>query len=178
MAEIATIARPYAEATFRLAKENQSLDAWSEGLQFALAVSTNADMQRLAADPAFAKEKLIQLFSDICGKKLPADVSNFVHLLIENGRLSVLSEIVTQFEALKAKAGGIKDADVVSAYALTTAQQSALVAKLAAKFGCTVNVNVRVDPQLIGGVVITVGDEVYDASVRGKLQDMAYTLNR
>ncbi len=178
MAEIATIARPYAHAVYELAQQAGALNVWSEQLALAAAVAADPDMRRLNDDPAFSKEQYTSLFAGVCGKGLSEEVSNFIRLLIENGRMFALDEIVAQFEVLKAQSSGIKQANVVSAWPLTEAQIKALGTRLNARFGCSVTLAVQVDPQLIGGVIITVGDEVYDASVRGKLQDMAYTLNR
>ncbi len=179
MAEIATIARPYAEAAFDIARESSgAIDAWSEQLALAARITADADMQRLASDPAFGRERYAALLLDVCGKNVTGPVANFLHLLVENGRIGVLAEVVAQFETLKAQASGIKDADVVSAWPLDETQVKALAERLRKRFGCTVNLSVQVDPALIGGVIVTVGDEVYDASVRGKLQDMAYALKR
>jgi F-type H+-transporting ATPase subunit delta len=178
MAEIATIARPYAEAVFSLAKETKSLPAWSSALAFVQAVNMDPEMQRLATDPAFGKDKLVKLFLDVCGQQLDPDASRFLQVVIQANRLDVLPEIIAQFEALKASESGIKEAGVVSAYPLDATQVAALTAKLSSRFGGTMNVTLHVDPEIIGGLIITVGDEVYDASVRGKLQDMANTLNR
>ena len=178
MAEIATIARPYAEAVFRLARESGAFDAWSDQLSLARLVAADSEMQRLASDPEFSGAQLSALFLSICGNKLDADAANFITLLIDNGRLSALPEIVEQYEALKAKQGGVLEAKVASAFALSEEQVAALTARLEAKFHSKLNLTVEIDAELIGGIIVTVGDEVYDASVQGKLQNMAYALKR
>ncbi|ARU32754.1 F0F1 ATP synthase subunit delta [Sulfuriferula sp. AH1] len=178
MAEIATIARPYAEAVFRLAKESNALGSWSEQLAFAQLVAADSDMQRLAADPKVDGSQLGELFLSVSGSNLGAEAGSFVKLLIENGRISVLPEIVTQFETLKANEGGVLEADVTSAFAMSTEQIAELSARLEKKFNRKINATVTVDTTLIGGIIVAVGDEVYDASVRGKLQGMAYALKR
>lgn len=178
MAEIATIARPYAEAVFRLAKESSTLDSWSEQLAFAQMVAADSDMQRLAADPKVDGSQLGELFLSVSGNNLGAEAGNFVKLLIENGRISLLPEIVNQFETLKANEGGVLEADVTSAFTMSTAQIAELSARLEQKFNRKINATVTVDSALIGGIIVSVGDEVYDASVRGKLQGMAYALKR
>ena len=178
MAEIATVARPYAEAVFDLARQAGALDSWSEALALAASVGNDAEMKRLADDPAFGKERFIELFLSVCGDRISAEVVNFIRLLVDNGRIAILPEVVIQYEALKANATGEKDAIVTSAWPLSDVQTQDLARSLQQKFGCKVNVTVEVEPDLIGGVIITIGDEVYDASVRGKLQEMAYTLNR
>lgn len=178
MAEIATIARPYAEAVFRLAKESNALDSWSEQLAFAQLVAADSEMQRLSADPKVDGSQLGELFLNVSGSNLGAEAGNFIKLLIENGRISVLPEIAVQFETLKANEGGVLEADVTSAFTMSTEQIAELSARLEKKFNRKINATVTVDPTLIGGIIVAVGDEVYDASVRGKLQGMAYALKR
>lgn len=178
MAETATIARPYAEAVFSLAKQAGALDAWSEQLALTSAVAADPEMHRLAADPNTGAEQFSALFLAICGDKIGPEAGNFIRLLIENGRIGVLPEVVTQFEALKASEGGVLDAAVTSAFAMSDTQLAELSARLEARFRRKINASVSIDPALIGGVIVAVGDEVYDASVRGKLQGMAYALTR
>lgn len=177
MAEIATIARPYAEAVFSIAKEENDLVGWSSRLALVQAVNADAEMIRIANDPAVSKDALSTVFLNVCGEKIGVVASHFIRLLIDANRLDILPEVVTQFEQLKAKQGGLKAAAVVSAFPLTPIEIKALTARLADKFGGSVEVSLEVNPDIIGGVIITLGDEVYDASVRGKLQDMANTLN-
>lgn len=178
MAEIATIARPYAEAVFRLAKEANALNAWSEQLEMAQMVASDVEMQRLLNDPTLEAKQLSELFLSVLDQKIDVQIANFITLLIENNRIVILSEIVHQFEVLKAKEGGVLEAQVTSAYTMTTEQIAELSARLESKFNRKINATVTVDLALIGGVVVAVGDEVYDASVRGKLQGMAYALKR
>ena len=178
MAEIATIARPYAEAVFRLAKEANALNAWSEQLEMAQMVASDVEMQRLLNDPTLEAKQLSELFLSVLNQKIDVQIANFITLLIDNNRIAILSEIVHQFEVLKAKEGGVLEAQVTSAYTMTTEQIAELSARLESKFNRKINATVTVDLALIGGVVVAVGDEVYDASVRGKLQGMAYALKR
>jgi F-type H+-transporting ATPase subunit delta len=178
MAELATIARPYAEAVFRLAKETKSLASWAEQLAFAQLVAADSEMQRLSVDPKVDSNQLGELFLSVAGKNLSTEAGNFIKLLIENGRINVLPEIVTQFESLKANEGGVLEASITSAFAMSTEQIAELSARLEKKFDRKINATIAVDAALIGGVIVMVGDEVYDASVRGKLQGMAYALKR
>ncbi len=178
MAEIATIARPYAEAVFRLAKESGTFDAWSEQLSMLQMIAADSDMQRLANDPEISGEQLSTIFMSICGSRLGPDAGNFIRLLIDNGRISALPEIAEQFEALKAKQGGVLEGKVASAFPMNDEQIAALAARLEAKFHSKLSLSVEIDTALIGGIVVSVGDEVYDASVQGKLQNMAYALKR
>ncbi|BBP02487.1 F0F1 ATP synthase subunit delta [Sulfuriferula nivalis] len=178
MAEIATVARPYAEAVFRLAKEANAVNVWSDQLGYVQVVASDAEMQRLSNDPKVEAAQLVELFLGVLGKEVDASIANFITLLIENNRIDVLPEIVHQFEALKAKEGGVLDAQVTSAYPMTAEQIAELSVRLEKKFNRKVSATVSVDPALIGGMIVAVGDEVYDASVRGKLQGMAYALKR
>ena len=178
MAELATIARPYAEAVFSLAQQTNSLTAWSEQLALIQLVAADSEMQRLSADPEISGAQLGTLFMSICGSKLGIEAGNLIKLLIENGRISALNEIFIQFEALKAKQGGVLEATVSSAFSMSPAQITALSTRLEARFHCKINATIKVDASLIGGIIVTVGDEVYDASVQGKLQNMAYALKR
>lgn len=178
MAEIATVARPYAEAVFRLAKEANAVNVWSEQLGYVQMVASDAEMQRLSSDPKVEAAQLVELFLGVLGSEIDTNVANFITLLIENNRIEILPEIVHQFEVLKAKEGGVLDAQVTSAYPMTAEQIAELSVRLEKKFNRKVSATVTVDSALIGGMIVAVGDEVYDASVRGKLQGMAYALKR
>ena len=175
MAENVTLARPYAEAAFQLAKAS-SLVAWSQSLDRMAAVTDTSEMRECISDPQLSAEQLSSLFVGVVGGDLPAEQQNFVRVLIDNDRLGVLPEIAQLFNELKNGHEGVKDAEVESAFPLDDAAVKVLVADLERKFQCRINVTVRVVPELIGGVRIAVGDEVIDASVRGKLAAMATAL--
>ena len=175
MAENVTLARPYAEAAFQLAKAS-SLAAWSQSLDRMAAVTDTSEMQECISNPQLSAEQLSSLFAGVVGGDLPAEQQNFVRVLIDNDRLGVLPEIAQLFNDLKNGHEGVKDAEVESAFPIDDAAVKALVADLERKFQCRINVTVRVVPELIGGVRIAVGDEVIDASVRGKLAAMATAL--
>jgi F-type H+-transporting ATPase subunit delta len=173
MAEIATLARPYAEAVFKLADEAGRLGDWSELVHAMALVAGNADMRTCMGDPQVSAGQLYELFLAACKSELPAEAKNFVEILIRNRRLELLPEIRDQFEALKLAREGVVDADIESAFPLEDAQVAALVTELERKFKRKVSPHVRVDRELIGGVRVTVGDEVIDGSVRSKLAAMA-----
>jgi F-type H+-transporting ATPase subunit delta len=179
MAENVTLARPYAEAAFQLAKSS-TLAAWSQSLGRMAAVTDTAEMRECIANPQLTAEQLSGLFAgsvaSLVGGDLPVEQQNFVRVLIDNDRLGVLPEIAQLFNELKNGHEGVKDAEVESAFPLDDAAVKTLVADLERKFQCKINVTVRVVPELIGGVRIAVGDEVIDASVRGKLAAMATAL--
>lgn len=174
MAENVTLARPYAEAAFQLAKA--SLPAWSKSLQNMAVVAGDAEMQQCISNPQLSPEQLTALFAGVVGDGLSAEQQNFVRVLVDNDRLQVLPEIATLFEELKNSHEGVCDADVESAFPMDEAATRSLVTELERKFQCKINATVRVVPELIGGVRIAVGDEVIDASVRGKLAAMATAL--
>jgi F-type H+-transporting ATPase subunit delta len=176
MAEAVTIARPYAVAVFRLAQEKSALAKWSEMLAFASAVVADAQMQTLIEDPKLGSADLERVFLSICGERLDPLGVNLIKMLVEYGRLSLLPVIAASFDELKAQEEGVLEAEIIAAVKLDEAQVKTLIAHLQAKFGKKINASVKVDPDIIGGIKIVVGDTVIDASVRGQLQQLAYTL--
>lgn len=184
MAEIATIARPYAEALFRVAKSgssaNASLAAWATLLHEMSQVVQHPDVKALVQNPKVSASMVADTF--IAALKSPLaspiikEVSNFVHTLASYHRLLLLPEITAQFQVLKNAQEGAADAVISSAFALTDAQVANLCATLESQFGCKLNPSVKVDETLIGGVRVVVGDEVLDTSVRAKLQQMHIAL--
>ena len=176
MAEAATIARPYAVAAYRLAKERNALAHWSDMLGFAAAVTADAQMKAYIEDPKVAASDLERVFLSIGGDKLDESGANLIKLLVEYGRLSILPDVAAAFEELKAQDEGVLEAEITAAAKPTDAEVKTLVKRLEAKFGKKVEASVKVDPEIIGGIKIVVGDTVIDASVRGQLQELAYTL--
>jgi F-type H+-transporting ATPase subunit delta len=176
MAEAVTIARPYAVAVYRLAKEKGAQARWSEMLAFATAVADNAQMRALSDDPNVFSDQVERIFVAVAGDKLDAAGINLIKLLIENGRLSLLADITRLYEDLRAQDEGVVDAEITAAVQPDDAQVKMLVSQLENKFKRKVIAHVNVDPEIIGGVKIVIGDTVIDASVRGRLQEMAYTL--
>lgn len=175
MAEIATVARPYAEAVFRVAQTGD-MAAWSNLIDELAQVGANADVQAFARNPNVSEANVADAFASLVKTPLTAEASNFIKMLIENGRVSLLPEIGAQFAVLKNAQEGAADADITSAFAITDTQVADLVKSLEKKFGRKLNPTVTVDPSLIGGVRVVVGDEVLDTSVRAKLQQMNVAL--
>jgi F-type H+-transporting ATPase subunit delta len=169
MAEPSTVARPYAEAAFRLADEAGSLAKWAEMLGALALVADDARVQAAIADPNLSDAKAAGLFISILAGRLTGEVENFLRVLAQNGRLELLPEIRTQFEALKNEREGVLEADVESAFPLTDAQVADLVQRLEKKTGRKVRPNVQVNPELIAGVRIVLGDKVIDGSARAQL---------
>jgi F-type H+-transporting ATPase subunit delta len=178
MAELATIARPYAEAVFRLAKEGNALAAWSETLAFIAAVYQDPQMQAAIGNPKVTANDVERLILAICGERIDGTARNLIQLLVRNRRLAVLPQIREQFEKLKLEDEGKVDAKISSAYPLDDAQRNQVVNLLSSRFKRNINATVTIDPELIGGIKVEVGDKVWDASVRGRLQTMAVTLTK
>lgn len=174
--ERATLARPYAEAIAKLAAEAHAWGPWSDRLAFLAAVAADEQVQALAGNPAVDSGRVAELVLAVCGEQLGAEGANLVRLLAENKRLILATEIAAQFEVLKAAQEGELTAHITSAFELTEAQMAGLVAKLETKFGRKIKATQSTDAELIGGVVIRVGDEVMDASVRGGLEALGVTL--
>jgi len=175
MAELATIARPYAEALFRVAKSG-NIAAWSDLVSEMAAVAALPDVKSFASNPKLSDKQVAETFLSLLKSNVSPEAENFVGMLVENGRLALLPEIGAQFHALKNASEGAADAEITSAFELTDAQVKDLVATLEKKFGRKLNPTVKVDNSLIGGVRVAVGDEVLDTSVRAKLQKMYTSL--
>ncbi len=175
MAENVTVARPYAEAAFELAKAGGALTVWEGALERMAAAATDDQMVECIADPRVSPAALGDLFLGVAGE-LTLEQRNFASVLIENRRLGVLPEISQLFVDLKNAQEGRREAVVSSAFPLEEGQLSKLVADLERKFACKVKATVELAPELIGGVRIALGDQVIDASVRGKLNAMAVSL--
>lgn len=176
MAEISTIARPYAVAAFKLAKEQNVLATWSEMLGFATAVVNDSQMQAYIQDPKVVSSDLETSFLKVAGDKLNENGKNLIKVLVEYGRLSILPAITQAFEELKALDEGSLDAHIIAAAEPSPAEVKDLVKRLETKFGKKIEASVSVDPEIIGGIKIIVGDTVIDASVKGQLQNLSYTL--
>ena len=176
MAELATIARPYAEAVFRLAKQGNALPAWSDALNLIASVYQDPQMQAAMANPKVSSADMERLMLAICGERIDGVARNLIQLLVHNRRLSLVAEIRELFEQLKLQDEGKLDAKISSAFPMEDNQRNQVIDMLSARFKRKIDATVTVDPDLIGGVKVEVGDKVWDASVRGRLQSMAATL--
>jgi F-type H+-transporting ATPase subunit delta len=169
MAEPSTIARPYAEAVFRLADAQGKLAEWSGVLANIAAVAADERIRTAIGDPNLSAAKVAGLFISVLSGKLSGDAENLVRVLAENGRLDVLAEIRTQYEALRNEREGVVEAEVFSAFDLEAAQLADLVARLEKTTGRKVKASVRIDKDLIAGVKVVLGDKVIDGSARAQL---------
>jgi len=170
MAETATIARPYAEALFALADQSGSLAHWSETLGQLAAIAQAPEMGQLLGNPKVTAAQFVDLFS--VGGAMPAEAKALLQMLIENRRLKALPAVLDQFEHLKAEREGAVDAIVETAFPFQSGELESLVADLERRFKRKVRPQVSVNKELIGGARVSVGDQVIDGTVRGKLDAM------
>ncbi len=174
MAELATIARPYAEALFKAcASDLQATSVWVDLMGL---VCENAQLQQFADNPKATVEQVVELVSAASKQTLPAHANNFLRIVVENGRLSVLPEIAVQFRALKNAKSGSSDAVVYSAFPIDAPALADVAVMLEKRFGRKLNPSVVLEPELIGGIRVVVGDEVLDTSVKARLQQMKVAL--
>ncbi|MDQ7989584.1 MAG: F0F1 ATP synthase subunit delta [Candidatus Dactylopiibacterium sp.] len=176
MAENVTLARPYAEAVFALAREAGALETWSGLLGRLADVVADAQVQACFGNPLLSSQQITRLLVESTGLEVSAEADNFVQLLVENDRAQVLPEIRTMFEELRSEHEGVRNAVVSSAFPIEADALATLTSDIEAFFKSKVRVSVVLAPELIGGVRIAVGDEVIDASVRGKLDSLAAAL--
>jgi F-type H+-transporting ATPase subunit delta len=169
VAEPSTIARPYAEAAFKLADAQGKLADWSVALANLSAVAADERVRAAIGDPNIPAAKVAGLIISILAGKLSGETENFVRVLSENGRLDVLADIRSQYEALKNGREGVVEAEITTAFEMDQAQLADLVSRLEKKTGRKVKARVSVDKSLIGGVKIAIGDKVIDGSARAQL---------
>ncbi|OGA55201.1 MAG: ATP synthase F1 subunit delta [Betaproteobacteria bacterium RIFCSPLOWO2_12_FULL_62_58] len=176
MAELATIARPYAEAAFELAREKSNLDGWSGMLALLDAVVRDIRVRACVGDPNLSAQELEGLILGVIGDKLDGLGRNLLQVLIRNRRLAIVPQIRSLYEDLRREHEGILEAIIVSALPIADNQLKELIARLEARHQRKISAQVEIDPQLIGGVKIAIGDKVIDATVRGRLEAMAAAL--
>lgn len=178
MAEIATIARPYAEALFKACADKGVEGAraalqWSDQLG---SIASNVQLQQLAGNPKVSSSQVFDLIAGVAGGALPAMAQNLLRTVIDNGRVDALPEITAQFRALVNRQSGSSDAVVYSAFDMDAGALADLGVSLEKRFGRKLNLSVQRDESLIGGVRVVVGDEVLDTSVKARLEQMKAAL--
>jgi F-type H+-transporting ATPase subunit delta len=174
MAELATIARPYAEALFKSSKDG--LDATSQWLDALAAVAGNAQLLQFSDNPKVSAQQVFDVVADVSRANLPESGRNFLRTVIDNGRLAALPEIAHQFREMKNAQSGSSDAVVYSAFPIPEFELGRVSVALEKRFGRKLNLTVREDPSLIGGIRVVVGDEVLDTSVKARLEQMKVAL--
>ena len=182
MAELATIARPYAEALFKSASSASAatatadLDGTSDWLESLAVIAGNAQLLLLAGNPNVSAQQVYDVIAGVVKSPLPQAAKNFLRAVIDNGRLSALPEIAVQFRAFKNSRSGSSDAVVYSAFPIDANALNGVAAALEKRFGRKLNVSVQEDRSLIGGIRVVVGDEVLDTSVKARLEQMKVAL--
>jgi F-type H+-transporting ATPase subunit delta len=174
MAELATIARPYADALYKASSSDLNGAAvWVDELKN---IASNSQLQQLADNPNISATQVFDVIAGVARVALPEMAKNFLRTVIENGRLSALPEIAEQFRVLKNAQSGSADAVVYSAFAIDSAALADLAVALEKRFARKLNVSVELQPELIGGIRVVVGDEVLDSSVKARLEQMKMAL--
>ncbi len=177
MAELSTLARPYAKAAFEYARDNNALADWQSQLATAAAVTQDPAMDAALNNPSLTAEQQAQTLIDVCGDQAGNAVQNFVRILASNKRLALLPQIHAQFAQFKANQEKAVDVEVISAFDLDGAICDRLAQVLGSKLEREVKVSTTTDSDLLGGVLIRAGDMVIDGSVRGRLNKLAEAMN-
>jgi F-type H+-transporting ATPase subunit delta len=175
MAELATLARPYAEALFQVAQKGDLKQASTE-LDALAAVAANPQLRHFADAPQAGGTQVFDVITSVAGVPLSDASKNLLRTVIDNGRVSVLPEIAAQFHALVGERSGVADAVIYSAFAIEPPALADLVGSLEKRFKRKLNATVQLQPELIGGVRVVVGDEVLDTSVKARLAQMKAAL--
>jgi F-type H+-transporting ATPase subunit delta len=178
MAELATIARPYAEATFRSALEADRLGSVADGLAYVAAIARDPQMHAALMNPKVSPAQKKEIFANVAGAHVDDISRNLVAMLIDGHREVLVGDIVEQFEALKREHEKVVVARITSAQPLSDSQRGEIVAALEKRYGKKVEAEMDVDPELLGGARVQVGDQVIHASVRDALAQMAAALTR
>lgn len=174
MAELATIARPYAEALFDAsASDRAGTQQWLDALA---SVASHPQLLEFAGNPKVSDRQVFDLVTGVAKVELPPAAQNFLRTVIQNGRLAAMPQIASQYQALRNAQGGTSDAIVYSAFPIAGPALASVGAALEKRFGRRLNLTVQEDPSLIGGIRVVVGDEVLDTSVKARLEQMKAAL--
>jgi F-type H+-transporting ATPase subunit delta len=174
MAELATIARPYAEALYQAV--GGSAKALKPQVDALAAVAANDGLRQFADNPKAVATQVFDVIAGVVGGGLDPKIANLLRAVIDNGRLSALPEIAAQYQALVNASSGVSDAVIYSAFPIEGSQLADAVAALEKRFDRKLNATVEIDPELIGGIRAVVGDEVLDTSVKARLEQMKIAL--
>lgn len=177
MADLTTLARPYAKAAFQFAQQQNALGEWSKMLALLASLASEEKVQQILASPSLTVQQQAQALIGVCAEDLDESVKNLVTILAENKRLALLTEISNLFNAFKAEAEKTVDVEIVSAVTLDDALTQQLAEALNKKLNRTVNLSSAVDKNLIGGAIIRAGDTVIDRSVRSRLTKLAEAMH-
>lgn len=173
MAELTTLARPYAKAAFEVARSAKDLDSWSSSLALAAVLTQQSAVAKLLESPTLTAEQKAAVLTDLCGDEINAKVQSFIAVLAENKRLGLLPSIQELFENLKAQQEKFSDVKVISAFELDDSVEKSLTEKLKTVLESDITLNTAVDSSLLGGVIVRAGDTVIDGSIKGRLNKLA-----
>lgn len=176
MAELLTVARPYAKAAFEYARDNEALDSWSQALSFLSSAVADSDVRRLLGSPKLENAQKVSLLADMTPGEQNEALQRFLDVLADQGRLLSLTSIAVQFEHLRAEHEQRVEVNVTSAYELDNQQQTKLANALKKRLNREISITTQVDKSLIGGVILRAGDTVIDGSVRGRLNRLSEAL--
>ncbi|MDA3933934.1 MAG: F0F1 ATP synthase subunit delta [Gammaproteobacteria bacterium] len=174
MLENATLARPYAKAIFAIAGDDQS--GYSEQINLLAAIVADPQLTALIGHPRIPHAQLADVINDVAGEAFAKPLQDFVKILADNGRLPLLADIAEQFGELRAAAEKVLQVEVLTAMPLSETQHAALQKNLAQRFGSAIELGARVDESLLAGVIVRAGDQVIDASARGRLQRLGQAM--
>ncbi|KPQ25843.1 MAG: ATP synthase F1, delta subunit [Halomonas sp. HL-48] len=176
MAELLTVARPYAKAAFEYARDHEALDSWSKALALLSQAVTHSDVHRLLSSPKLEAEQKAELLAGMLPEEGDNALRRFLDSLADEGRLSALPSIADQFERLRADHEQRVEVMVTSAYKLDSKQKTKLKNALKKRLNREISITTQVDKTLIGGVILRAGDTVIDGSVRGRLNRLSEAL--
>jgi len=177
MAELTTLARPYAKAAFEFARTAKDLKGWQRALHQAATVSLHEQIQAVLSSPNMTSTQKGSIFCDVCGDVVDDRQKNFMMILAENNRLDLLPEVYELFELYKANQEKTVDVEISTAFDISAELEQKLAATLKAKLDRDVDLKTAVDKSLIGGALIRAGDTVIDGSARGRLAKLAEAMN-
>ncbi len=176
MEERTTIARPYAEAAYAQARREEQVSAWADAVELLSVIVSDEAVALRLNDPRVSRAQLEELVMSVGGEAFSGTRGNFIKVLLENGRLGYAPEICSLFQALRTADENQLDVEIISAYPLDTASEGAIAMAITEKMGKEIKMNSQVDPSLIGGVIIRAGDQVIDASLRGRVNQLSNVL--
>lgn len=173
MAELSTLARPYAKAAFEYAADAAELTDWSAQLAVAANVAKTEKVQKVLTSPSLTSVQQAELFLQVCGDELTGKLQNFIKVLAANKRIALLPDIYTLFQEFKANREKSVDVEIATAFELDATIQDQLAKALSTKLERDVRVQAAIDKSLLGGVIIRAADVVIDDSIRGRLSKLA-----
>ncbi|MEO0442425.1 MAG: F0F1 ATP synthase subunit delta [Pseudomonadota bacterium] len=176
MAELTTLARPYAKAAFEYAHSAKVLEQWSASLSTLATVVANQSVSKLLSSPEKTAEQKSHLLTEICGDEIDSKSTAFIKVLAENNRLGLLPTIYNQYEVLKSRQQKFSEVEVTSAFALSDDTETAITDKLKTMLNNDVSLSTKIDKSILGGVIVRAGDTVIDGSVKGRLRKLAENL--